>query len=185
MRTLIIILVFISITSCNSSSLLPTDKEMIHHFNTHEMLFNKVLEIITNRTKGSFHYPSLSSDNIIISDSTEQQSNRSIKANTGDLSIDWMQLNSLLETIGVGFILVDRQEQKLSGVIKLSIVMSYSFATNGTSKSFVYDPSLKNRSVTRITEHGDLSEIYRNTHNDTTLYKLIKGNWYIKLAYER
>ena len=32
-----------------------------------------------------------------------------------------------------------------------------------------------------ITEHGDLNEIYRRTYNDTTLYKPIKGNWYIEL----
>ena len=51
----------------------------------------------------------------------------------------------------------------------------------GTSKSFVYDPGLRSRRNIRITEYGDLNEIYRRTYNDTTLYKPIKGNWYIEL----
>ena len=33
----------------------------------------------------------------------------------------------------------------------------------------------------RITEHGDLNEIYRRTYNDTTLYKPVKEGWYIEL----
>ena len=48
-------------------------------------------------------------------------------------------------------------------------------------KSFVYDPGLRSRRNIRITEHGDLNEIYRRTYNDTTLYKPIKGNWYIEV----
>ena len=49
------------------------------------------------------------------------------------------------------------------------------------AQSFVYDPGLRSRRNIRITEHGDLNEIYRRTYNDTTLYKPIKGNWYIEL----
>ncbi len=55
------------------------------------------------------------------------------------------------------------------------------FRDAGTSKSFVYDPGLRSRRNIRITEYGDLNEIYRRTYNDTTLYKPIKGNWYIEL----
>ena len=55
----------------------------------------------------------------------------------------------------------------------------------GTSKSFVYDPGLRSRRNIRITEHGDLNEIYRRTYNDTTLYKPIKEGWYIELDHSR
>ena len=55
----------------------------------------------------------------------------------------------------------------------------------GTSKSFVYDPGLRSRRNIRITEHGDLNEIYRRTYNDTTLYKPVKEGWYIELDHSR
>ncbi len=51
--------------------------------------------------------------------------------------------------------------------------------------SFVYDPGLRSRRNIRITEHGDLNEIYRRTYNDTTLYKPIKEGWYIELDHSR
>uniref|UniRef100_UPI003AAA431E DUF4948 family protein n=1 Tax=Bacteroides sp. TaxID=29523 RepID=UPI003AAA431E len=54
-----------------------------------------------------------------------------------------------------------------------------------TSKSFVYDPGLRSRRNIRITEYGDLNEIYRRTYNDTTLYKPIKEGWYIELDHLR
>ena len=68
--------------------------------------------------------------------------------------------------------------------VYVSLVMPYyshGIVDAGTSKSFVYDPGLRSRRNIRITEHGDLNEIYRRTYNDTTLYKPIKGNWYIEL----
>ena len=43
-----------------------------------------------------------------------------------------------------------------------------------------YSESFSAKNI-RITEYGDLNEIYRRTYNDTTLYKPIKGNWYIEL----
>ena len=62
---------------------------------------------------------------------------------------------------------------------------SHGIVDAGTSKSFVYDPGLRSRRNIRITEHGDLNEIYRRAYNDTTLYKPIKGNWYIELDHSR
>ena len=44
---------------------------------------------------------------------------------------------------------------------------------------------LRSRRNIRITEHGDLNEIYRRTYNDTTLYKPVKGDWYIELDHSR
>ena len=48
----------------------------------------------------------------------------------------------------------------------------------------MYDPGLKNNPIKPVTEHGDLNEIYRRTYNDTTLYKRIKGDWYIRLEHD-
>ena len=50
----------------------PSDEEMIRHFATHEATFRKVYEIMAESSEGSFHYPSLSPDGVIILDSTEQ-----------------------------------------------------------------------------------------------------------------
>lgn len=62
---------------------------------------------------------------------------------------------------------------------------SHGIVDAGTSKSFVYAPGLRSRRNIRITEHGDLNEIYRRTYNDTTLYKPVKGDWYIELDHSR
>ena len=99
-----------------------------------------------------------------------------------------MLLDSLLAEIGCGFVLVDRKETVTVDSVCVSLSMPYysnGLAISGTSKSFVYAPGLRNHPVIRITEQGDLNEIYRKTYNDTTLYKPIKGNWYIKLDHER
>ena len=152
----------------------PSDEEMIRHFTTHEVAFRKVYEIMAESSEGSFHYPPLSPEEVIILDSMEQ-SDTSHETNDeqdipvyGLLKPERILLDSLLSEIGCGFILV-------------MPYYSHGIVDAGTSKSFVYDPGLRSRRNIRITEHGDLNEIYRRTYNDTTLYKPIKGNWYIEL----
>lgn len=173
----------------------PSDEEMIRHFTTHEAAFNKVYEIVAGCTEGSFHYPPLSPDGIIILDSIGQESELPDESSEeqdipvyGLLKPERILLDSLLAEIGCGFVLVDRQERETADLLKLSLVMPYyshGIAVAGTSKSFVYDPELRNRRNISITEQGDLNEIYRRTYNDTTLYKPIKGNWHIELDHER
>lgn len=196
MRAPIVILLvaIVSVVSCEPP-MPPTDEEMIRLFNTHEAAFNKIYKIIADHSEGSFHYPSLSPDGVIILDSTEQQSDIPDEPdNEQDIPVyglsrpERIQLDSLLTEIGCGFILVDRRERKTADSIKLSLVIPYyshGIAISGTSKSFIYNPCLRNHPMIRITEHGDLNEIYRREYNDTTLYKPIKGNWYIELDHER
>ena len=50
----------------------PSDEEMIRHFATHEAAFRKVYEIMSESSEGSFHYPPLSPEEVIILDSMEQ-----------------------------------------------------------------------------------------------------------------
>lgn len=38
---------------------------------------------------------------------------------------------------------------------------SHGYSVGGTSKDFVYDPGLKDRPAIRMTENGELNEIYR------------------------
>ncbi len=196
MKTSIIILLLATIfaASCGEPPIPPSDEEMIRHFTTHEAAFRKVYEIMAESSEGSFHYPPLSPEEVIILDSIEQ-SDISYESNDeqdipvyGLLKPDRVLLDSLLSEIGCGLVLVDRQERETADSVKLSLVMPYysnGLAISGTSKSFVYDPGLSNHPIIRITEQGDLNEIYRRTYNDTTLYKPIKGNWYIKLDHER
>lgn len=192
MRTSIIILLLtaVSVVSCEPP-MPPSDEEMIRHFNTHEAAFDKVYEIMADCTDGSFHYPSLSPVGTITLDSAgqavEQSEEQDIPEN-GLSKPDRMLLDSLLAEIGCGFVLVDRKETVTVDSVCVSLSMPYysnGLAISGTSKSFVYAPGLRNHPVIRITEQSDLNEIYRKTYNDTTLYKPIKGNWYIKLDHER
>lgn len=90
-----------------------------------------------------------------------------------------------MSEIGCSFVFVDRREWGTAySVYVMSLVIPYYFndiVDAGTSMSFVYNPGLRSCRNIRIPEHGDLNGIYRRTYNDTTLYKPIKGNWYIEL----
>ena len=184
MRTPVIILLFVILlaVSCGEPPMPPSDEEMIRHFTTHEVAFRKVYEIMAESSEGSFHYPPLSPEEVIILDSMEQ-SDTSHETNDeqdipvyGLLKPERILLDSLLSEIGCGFILVDRREWGTADSVYVSLVMPYyshGIVDAGTSKSFVYDPGLRSRRNIRITEHGDLNEIYRRTYNDTTLYKPI------------
>ena len=143
----------------------PSDEEMIRHFTTHEVAFRKVYEIMAESSEGSFHYPPLSPEEVIILDSMEQ-SDTSHETNDeqdipvyGLLKPERILLDSLLSEIGCGFILVDRREWGTADSVYVSLVMPYyshGIVDAGTSKSFVYDPGLRSRRNIRITEHGDL-----------------------------
>ena len=197
MKTSIIILLLATIfaASCGEPPMPPSDEEMIRHFNTHEAAFNKVYEIMADCTEGSFHYPPLSPDDIIIFDSIGQESELPDESSKeqdlpvyGLLEPERILLDSLLAEIGCGLVLVDRQEREMADSLKLNLVIPYyshGIVDAGTSKSFVYDPELRSRRNISITEQGDLNEIYRRTYNDTTLYKPNKGNWYIELDHSR
>ena len=173
MRTPAIILLLASLfaASCGEPPMPPSDEEMIRHFTTHEAAFRKVYEIMAESSEGSFHYPSLSPEEVIILDSTEQSDTSHETNDEEDLPVygllkpDRLLLDSLLSEIGCGLVLVDRREWE-------------------TADS-VYDPGLRSRRNIRITEHGDLNEIYRRTYNDTTLYKPVKEGWYIELDHSR
>lgn len=197
MRASIIIMLLATVlaASCGEPPMPPSDEEMIQHFTTHEAAFRKVQEIMAESSEGSFHYPPLSPDGIIILDSIGEESGLPDEPSEeqdipvyGLLKADRILLDSLLAEIGCGDVLVVRQEREMADSLKLSLVMPYysnGLAISGTSKSFVYDPGLSNHPVIRITEQGDLNGIYRRTYNDTTLYKSVKGNWYIMLDHER
>ena len=184
---IILLLTLASVVSCEPP-MPPTDEEMIRHFATHEAAFDKIRKIMAESSEGSFHYPPLSPCDILILDSAEQisyQPNQVQDTPVHGLSrSDRIQLDSLLSEIGCGLVLVDRREWETADSVYVSLVMPYyshGIVDAGTSKSFVYDPGLRSRRNIRITEYGDLNEIYRRTYNDTTLYKPLKGNWYIEL----
>lgn len=188
---IILLLTLASVVSCEPP-MPPTDEEMIRHFATHEAAFDKIRKIMAESSEGSFHYPPLSPCDILILDSAEQisyQPNQVQDTPVHGLSrSDRIQLDSLLSEIGCGLVLVDRREWVTADSVYVSLVMPYyshGIVDAGTSKSFVYDPGLRSRRNIRITEYGDLNEIYRRTYNDTTLYKPVKEGWYIKLDHSR
>ena len=110
-----LLLAAVSVVSCEPP-MPPSDEEMIRHFATHEAAFRKVYEIMSESSEGSFHYPPLYPEEVIILDSTEQ-SDTSYESNDeqdlpvyGLLKPDRIQLDSLLSEIGCGLVLVDRRE---------------------------------------------------------------------------
>ena len=156
MRTPIIILLFVILlaASCGEPPMPPSDEEMIRHFTTHEVAFRKVYEIMAESSEGSFHYPPLSPEEVIILDSTEQSETSHETNDEQDIPVygllkpERILLDSLLSEIGCGFILVDRREWGTADSVYVSLVMPYyshGIVDAGTSMSFVYDPGLRSR----------------------------------------
>ena len=66
----ILLLASLFAASCGEPPMPPSDEEMIRHFATHETAFRKVHEIMEESSEGSFHYPPLSPEEVIILDPT-------------------------------------------------------------------------------------------------------------------
>ena len=196
----ILLLASLFAASCGEPPMPPSDEEMIRHFATHERAFRKVYGLISEGTEGSYHYPPSRPDT---ADSVSLRIFEEIHVTPyepfelhGEDSLylhglspsAQTQLDSLLGVTGCDLIHFDRRkrEETDSAGLRLTMVYySHGIVDAGTSKSFIYEPGLESRRNIRITEHGDLYEIYRRTYNDTTLYKPVKEGWYIKLDHSR
>ena len=187
---IILLLTLASVVSCEPP-MPPTDEEMIRHFATHEAAFDKIRKIMAESSEGSFHYPPLSPCDILILDSAEQisyQPNQVQDTPVHGLSrSDRIQLDSLLSEIGCGLVLVDRREQETADSVYVSLFSCTTPTASGCGniQEFRLRSRMRSRRDIRITEHGDLNEIYRRTYNDTTLYKPVKEGWYIELDHSR
>lgn len=197
MRTSVIIplLAAISVVSCEPP-MPPTDKEMIRIFNTHETAFHTIHKLISEGTEGTYYYPPYRPDTDLPifkkNHGTPYERFKLYGQDTlylkGLPPSAQMRLDSLLKITGCDLIHFYRDDQEAADSALLILTMvyySHGIVGSGTSKCFVYNPELRNHPVIRLTRQGDLNEIYRRTYNDTTLYKPIKGNWYIELDHER
>lgn len=163
---------------CGNPPMPPSDAEMTRHFLTHEMAFDGIREVIARCPYGMYYPP------------YDMQDTACLK---GISMEDRHTLDSLLEAISCERVFYfGKEAKKESGwngydttYTSFNIpYFSHGYSIGGTSKDFVYDPGLKNNPIKPVTEHGDLNEIYRRTYNDTTLYKRIKGDWYIRLEHD-
>ena len=127
----ILLLASLFAASCGEPPMPPSDEKMIRHFATHEAAFRKVYEIMSESSEGSFHYPPLSPEEVIILDSTEQSDTSHETNDEEDLPVygllkpDRIQLDSLLSEIGCGLVLVDRREWETTDSVYVSLVMPY------------------------------------------------------------
>lgn len=188
------IVAIMSATGCKTA-LPPADDEILDSFEKHEAAFNRIYDIVADNSVGSFHYPPLYPYETAPADSAARQSNTpdgpGEETDTpvyGLSAPDRTMLDSLLAETGCGFILVDRDGPYTAGAENLSLTMQY--YCHGTmratvSKSIVYDAGLRNRKDIDKAEHTDLNKMYGKANSDTTIYKPIKGNWYIKLDMSR
>ena len=144
----------------------PSDEEMAQHFLAHEAAFETLREVIARCPYGMYYPPYDTRDTACLK---------------GISTEDRHTLDSLLAAISCERVFYGQDTTYTS----LSVpYFSHGYSIGGTSKDFVYDPGLKDHPDGHITEHGDLNEIYRRAYNDTTLYKRIKGDWYICLEHD-
>ena len=163
---------------CGNPPMPPSDAEMTRHFLAHETAFDGIREVIARCPYGDYYPP------------YDMQDTACLK---GVSMEDRHTLDSLLEAISCERVFYfGKEAMKESGwngydttYTSFTIpYFSHGYSIGGTSKDFVYDPGLKNNPAYQVTEHGDLNGIYRRTYNDTTLYKRIKGDWYIRLEHD-
>lgn len=176
MRIPQIILLCISciFVSCGTSSTVPpTDDEMVQHFYAHESAFNQIKELISVCPNNSYYPPYHLNDTIcLIGMSTPMQK----------------KLDSLLTEIGCKriFYTIKAEKQvyeKETPNIELSIQYFVSgYSVGGTAKEFVYS-TIAGR-LFPVIENRELNDIYQKQCNDTILYKQIKENWFIRLIHD-
>ena len=161
----------------------PSDAEMIRHFNVNEAAFNGIREVIARCPYGMYYPPyNMQDDTACL---------------RGISTEDRQMLDSLLAAVDCERVFYFGKEAKKEAMTEsgwyghdttytsFSIpYFSHGYSVGGTSKDFVYDPGLKDRPAIRMTENGEQNEIYRKSYNDTTLYKRIKGDWYIELSHD-
>lgn len=178
---IVILLASLYHASCNTP-MPPSDEQMIRHLTQHATAFEEIRSIIDRCPYGRDYPPYDKQDTACL---------RGIPIE------DRERLDSLLAEIGSERIFYlgkewKRQMRKTSGwngwdTTYTSFTISYyshGYSVGGTTKDFVYDPGLKDNRTVQITDEGDLNEIYRQNFNDTTLYKPIQGDWYIKLTHD-
>lgn len=164
------------VTGCELS--LPTDDEMIRHFTQHEAAFNEIRDIVTQRAYGRY-YPPYRTDTLYGDDLL------SVKELSGEHKL---LLDSLLNEIGCERVFyLGKESLKEIGkdTTKTRIYIpyfAYGLSIGGTSKEFLYEPDRDRIPLTE--QHLELNDVYRQTGNDTTLYKLIKDDWYIMLDHD-
>ena len=178
----IVLPAILSLAGC-SVPVAPSDVEMIRHFNVNEAAFNGIREVIARCPYGMYYPPyNMQEDTACL---------------RGINTEDRHTLDSLLAVIDCERVFYFGKEAKKEAMTEsgwyghdttytsFSIpYFSHGYSVGGTSKDFVYDPGLKDRPAIRMTEYGERNEIYRKSHNDTTLYKRIKGDWYIQLSHD-
>ena len=156
---------------CGDPPMPPSDAEMERHFATHEAAFDGIREVIARCPYGMYYPPYDRQDTVCLK---------------GVSIADRHALDSLLEAIACERVFYFGKAAKKEAMEKSGWngYFSHGYSTGGTSKDFVYDPGLGSNPDTHVTEHGDLNEIYRRAYNDTTLYKRIAGDWYIRLEHD-
>lgn len=178
----IVLPAILSLAGCNVP-VAPSDVEMIRHFNVNEAAFNGIREVIARCPYGMYYPPyNMQDDTACL---------------RGISTEDRQMLDSLLAAVDCERVFYFGKEAKKEAMTEsgwyghdttytsFSIpYFSHGYSVGGTSKDFVYDPGLKDRPAIRMTENGELNEIYRKSYNDTTLYKRIKGDWYIELSHD-
>jgi len=163
---------------CGDSPVPPSDEEMTRHFLAHEAAFDGIREVIARCPYGMYYPP------------YDMQDTACLK---GVFMEDRHTLDSLLEAISCERVFYfGKKAKKESGwngydttYTSFTIpYFSHGYSIGGTSKDFVYDPGLKDHPDGHVTEDGDLNGTYRRTYDDTTLYKRITGDWYIRLEHD-
>jgi len=181
MRISQIALIFLGlfITGCKQS--IPTDDEMILHFNQHENAFNEIRDIIIQREDGCY-YPPYRTDTLYGDD---------VLSLKGLSCKKRMRLDSLLHMIGcerVFYFGKNWQRKYGNDTVQTTTIsipyFTFGLSIGGTTKEYLYNPSLAKKPYLITSPQTDLNNLYHNTDKDTTFYKKIKGDWYIKLTHE-
>ena len=183
-----VILMQLFLVSCIQRKPIPTDEEMTVHFLANEATFCELRDSILTLRRG-FYYPPFHRD---MTEEYEEELKREYEEDCDStISTEKQQLmDSLLRVTGCERVRYTNTEEREAGrtMFLTFVYWSRGYSIGGTGKNYVYCPELPNM-ITQwghgLVEGKETEQVLNEiAYEDTTIYRHITGNWYIKLEHD-
>ena len=182
-----VILMQLFLVSCIQRKPIPTDEEMTVHFLANEAAFCELRDSLLTLQHG-WYYPPFYRDNKDFQSEYKNELEKNCDSTIP--AYKQQRMDSLLKVIGCERVYYTNPEMIRDGrPVKLTFqYWSRGYSIGGTRKNFVYCPELpkmipkwRQGLVERKETEQVLDEI---AYEDTTIYRLITGDWYIQLEHD-
>jgi hypothetical protein len=182
MKIILLILSLLLMSACTSS--MPTDKEMISHFERNRTAFDRCVALLRQDTLGLYYYPPYSGEQCSAEDSLYFAAMPQEKAST---------LDSLLRIINVERVFFGRTIWNQSGRDSLAYEFQCRFpyhtvgiSISGAAKGYVYHPHIVVDTLSHVyVVSTELDKIHMGNIPNYHLYRPIGNGWYLYYEYDQ